>query len=1264
MFQNVPETRRRRLTALVFATDKYLNFLKSIFIDTAMRKFRHCRLAGCGLVFCVAIFLLASVRPASAYLSGDVVTIVSGYTNSFYVVSGTNGYFRNSQTDASQTYFWQFANEIESVIDAYQWTTNAAYLGMITNLLNGFINNNGANWSYNGYNDDDLWAVMAFARGGAITGKTNYCDIAKSNFDMVYARAWDTNLGGGLYWLYPNNASKNACVNGPGAIAASLLYQIYGDTNYWNKATNIYYWERAVLYNSGTGRIYDNINTNGAVDQTPTTYNQGTFIGAADFLGQTGDATLAANYTINSMGAAGFMPQYGVAQNNSIFNSIFIRWMNRFVLNRGLQSSYQAWLQNQANAAWNGRRTNDNLSWCQWPQATPVGTNFYSYDCISSFEAMIAVPPTQGTNLTVVTLNTSDNSSASSFQSGLNWAGGVVPSATNDFLVSGQILRTPQDSMNHYFAGSSLTLSNAAILACKNTGGGAGISVGTDLFLDNGEVADWSGNSTTFYAKLTLRVGGGRLDPQANSFTISALIGGSGALTITAADSAHTNGTVIFSGFNTYTGGTVINAAHIVQLSGGGTLGDIGGSLTFSNAAALGYGVVDLNANDLGVGNLSGTGGKVFNNQANVSTLTIGNSNATGGIFQGSISGNIELVKTGSGTLTLAKNTNTCYAGANVAGGTLVVSNALLAVSNYLSVASVGNVNSGTNIATLDLSAATNFTANVGAIQMGVTTNTVGGSPVIIGTMKLGTNNYLNAATSIIFGDMGNTFNTNMQSVTTAANGNTTLLSPILTVGGSKCSATFALGGGAKLNLGNIGNRTALNIAVSPRGGSGSYTGSFDCSAGSFNGYLSSLTIGQLAGAGSGSETGSLTLSGNAANHLDVSGGGTIVTVGSFLNGSSAGVAIGTLTISNLDSSSVVASTNNGVAILIAATTNSIGTLNLNGGTLKITTTNSAVAGGAGASSLNLNGVKLVAGTNCTSFITNITTATLNLGGVTFDTAGFNLTIPQALSAGGGGLTKLGAGKLTLSKANTFAGSTVVGVGTLALLEPGNIASSAQVIVSNAAVLDVTARNDQTLTLNNGAALHGGGTILGKLNALAGSIITPGDAVGVLTVQSSVTLAGTLVMELNRANAQPNDKLVSTTGIISGGGILTVTNLGAALQAGDVFSLFNQPVSGFAPVIFPTLLAGNVWQNNIAVDGSIRVVSTNAVSLAVGTIANQLSLSWPSDHIGWRLQTQTNNLTTGLNTNWFDVANSTVTNQVALPINVSNGSVFFRLIYP
>jgi len=35
-----------------------------------------------------------------------------------------------------------------------------------------------------------------------------------------------------------------------------------------------------------------------------------------------------------------------------------------------------------------------------------------------------------------------------------------------------------------------------------------------------------------------------------------------------------------------------------------------------------------------------------------------------------------------------------------------------------------------------------------------------------------------------------------------------------------------------------------------------------------------------------------------------------------------------------------------------------------------------------------------------------------------------------------------------------------------------------------------------------------------------------------------------------------------------------------------------------------------------------------------------------------------------MGTNWVDVAGSTTTNQIIIPMDPANGSVFFRLIYP
>lgn len=124
-----------------------------------------------------------------------------------------------------------------------------------------------------------------------------------------------------------------------------------------------------------------------------------------------------------------------------------------------------------------------------------------------------------------------------------------------------------------------------------------------------------------------------------------------------------------------------------------------------------------------------------------------------------------------------------------------------------------------------------------------------------------------------------------------------------------------------------------------------------------------------------------------------------------------------------------------------------------------------------------------------------------------------------------------------------------------------------------------------------------------------------------------------------------------------------MTNLGPALQPGDVFPLFNQPVSGFATVSLPAVGA-NAWANNLANNGTLAVVSTAPPNLASQVAGgNWLTLSWPGDHTGWRLQVQTNNLTQGLGTNWSEVAGTTVTNQVAIPINPIDGSVFYRLLF-
>jgi len=80
--------------------------------------------------------------------------------------------------------------------------------------------------------------------------------------------------------------------------------------------------------------------------------------------------------------------------------------------------------------------------------------------------------------------------------------------------------------------------------------------------------------------------------------------------------------------------------------------------------------------------------------------------------------------------------------------------------------------------------------------------------------------------------------------------------------------------------------------------------------------------------------------------------------------------------------------------------------------------------------------------------------------------------------------------------------------------------------------------------------------------------------------------------------------------------------------------------------------------------GAAPLASLVSTNLNVQPSGNLLQLSWPPDHLGWRLQIQTNNSTAGLGTNWVDWPGSTNVIQTNLVINPANGSVFLRLIYP
>ena len=264
-----------------------------------------------------------------------------------------------------------------------------------------------------------------------------------------------------------------------------------------------------------------------------------------------------------------------------------------------------------------------------------------------------------------------------------------------------------------------------------------------------------------------------------------------------------------------------------------------------------------------------------------------------------------------------------------------------------------------------------------------------------------------------------------------------------------------------------------------------------------------------------------------------------------------------------------------------------------------------------------------------------------------------NITVSGAIlaatNAAPAGVVKTGGGTLTLFGANTYTNGTVV-LG-------GSLNCNGSVSLGRVTIL--------------GGTLGGSGLIRSAVSISPGGTLSPGAAFGTictLTISNSLNLAGTTFMALNKS-AGTNDQ-VHGLASVTYGGTLSLTNLSGTLTTNDAFKIFSATsYSGVFASLAPIIPApGFAWNTNtLATDGTLRVlqtVSTTPVNMTNFIAGGRLTLSWPTDHIGWRLQTQTNTATAGLGTNWVDVTGSTTTNLMNFTIDPASNTVFFRMIFP
>lgn len=114
--------------------------------------------------------------------------------------------------------------------------------------------------------------------------------------------------------------------------------------------------------------------------------------------------------------------------------------------------------------------------------------------------------------------------------------------------------------------------------------------------------------------------------------------------------------------------------------------------------------------------------------------------------------------------------------------------------------------------------------------------------------------------------------------------------------------------------------------------------------------------------------------------------------------------------------------------------------------------------------------------------------------------------------------------------------------------------------------------------------------------------------------------------------------------------------------------------SGLTNLYFASVVTNDAADYSVIITNDFGSITSSVAKLTVlvpGTLLGAtnsgsgfgatLNLSWPASQIGWNLQVQTNQLNKGLGTNWVNVPNSTTTNAMAMPLNPTNPSVFFRL---
>jgi len=275
--------------------------------------------------------------------------------------------------------------------------------------------------------------------------------------------------------------------------------------------------------------------------------------------------------------------------------------------------------------------------------------------------------------------------------------------------------------------------------------------------------------------------------------------------------------------------------------------------------------------------------------------------------------------------------------------------------------------------------------------------------------------------------------------------------------------------------------------------------------------------------------------------------------------------------------------------VLLAKNASASGTLNLNGGTFaanEVTTTSS------GTSTLNWNGGTLVSTINIANYLHGLTSANVLAGGAVIDSGANTIGVSQALldGTGGGGLTKLGTGALTLTGANTYTGPTAVNAGKVTITTASS--GGGNVSVANTAGFGVTvvgALNSQ-YTVPGISFASGTATLNFDLATFGNPSLAP---LNVTTLANNTTVTVNIADAVAAIGQIP---LLKYTGSISGSGTFVL----GTIPTGAVGFLSNNVANSSIDFVITSAGAPR-WNGNLS---SVWDINTTANWFDLGTLSS------------------------------------------------------------